>query len=164
MKSLLILRHGKADRPPGVADHERPLKKRGRRDAARIGKLLREEGTVPDRIVSSTAARARETAVLAAEACGHEAAVELSEELYHADPAGALRVLSELYHDDARVLIVGHNPTFEELLERLIGRYERLPTCAVAHVALPIDSWAELDANARGTLVGLWRPKDRERS
>lgn len=162
MKTLLILRHAKADRLLGVADHERPLKKRGRRDAERVGTLLRDERNVPDRIVSSTAVRARETAIVVAEACGHRAAVELSEDLYHAAPGDVLRVLSDLYHDDDRVLIVGHNPTFEELLERFIGRYERLSTAALAHVELPIDAWMELDSRTRGELVNLWRPKEIE--
>lgn len=162
MKTLLILRHAKADHPSGVADHERPLKRRGRRDAERVGTLLRERGLVPDRVVSSTAVRARETAILVADACGHRAAVELSQDLYHAAPGDALRVLSRLYHEDDRVLIVGHNPTFEELLERFIGRHERLSTAALAQVELPIDALMELDARTRGQLIDLWRPKEGE--
>lgn len=164
MKTLLLLRHAKADHPAGVADHERPLKGRGRSDADRLGARLREESLVPQRISSSTALRARETAIRVAEAAGCSVAVELTEELYQAAPGDVLRVLAGLYGDDDRVLVVGHNPTFEELLERLIGHYEHMPTAALAHVRLPIQVWMELDSASCGELVALWRPKELDES
>ena len=62
MKTLLILRHAKSSwKQPELTDHDRPLNKRGCRDAPRIGRLLREQQLVPDRIISSTAERARQT-------------------------------------------------------------------------------------------------------
>jgi phosphohistidine phosphatase SixA len=57
-------------------------------------------------------------------------------------------------------MIVGHNPGLEDLLAHVTGEREALPTAALARIALPIDRWPNLDASTRGTLVGLWRPKE----
>ena len=87
MKTLLILRHAKSDwETPDVADHDRPLNGRGKRDAPRMGRLLRDENLVPDLIISSTAKRARKTAKLVAEASGYEGEIRLAETLYLAGP------------------------------------------------------------------------------
>jgi len=59
----------------------------------------------------------------------------------------------------ATVMIVGHNPGFEELLARMTGEQEEMPTGALAQIVLPIDRWGDLDGSIRGTLVALWRPK-----
>ena len=59
-----------------------------------------------------------------------------------------------------RVLIVGHNPGMEELVELLIGAWQRMPTAALAQIALPIDHWRQLKETATGELVNLWRPKE----
>jgi phosphohistidine phosphatase len=73
MKSILILRHAKSSRKdPDLTDHDRPLNKRGKRDAPRMGRLLRKENLVPDIIISSTAMRARATAQAVAKASGYK--------------------------------------------------------------------------------------------
>jgi phosphohistidine phosphatase len=56
-------------------------------------------------------------------------------------------------------MIVGHNPGLEELLARMTGESEDMPTAALAHIVLPIDRWRDLDGGIRGTLVALWRPR-----
>ncbi len=161
MKTLLILRHAKSSWNDGsLADHDRPLKPRGREDAPRMGALLRAEGLVPDLILSSTAVRARETARLVAEECGFGGDIELREAFYPGDPEDYLQALGELSGDHEIVMVVGHNPGLEELLEALTGEYQRLPTAALARVDLPVASWAELDEEVEGKLIELWRPKE----
>lgn len=161
MKSLLILRHAKSSwKDETLADHDRPLNKRGRRDAPRMGRLLRKEGLVPDRILSSTALRARLTAEAVAAECGCPAPPECLEELYDANPADCLELLRRQPDTLVRVMIVGHNPTLEDLLERLVGEWNRLPTAALAHVSLRVTRWAELKAGTRCRLEALWRPKE----
>lgn len=161
MKTLLILRHAKSSWKDGsLADHERPLKKRGREDAPRMGALLRAEGLVPDLILSSTAARARATARRVADECGFGGELELRETFYPGDPEDYLQALSELSGEHEIVMVVGHNPGLEELLEVLTGEYQRLPTAALARVDLPVASWAELDEEVEGKLIDLWRPKE----
>ena len=87
MKTLLILRHAKSSwKQPGFADHDRPLNRRGNRDAPRVGLLLRRQALTPDLIVSSTAERARATAVQVAESVVYGSPVELDRQLYLAEP------------------------------------------------------------------------------
>ena len=160
MKTLLILRHAKSSwKDTSLADHDRPLNKRGKQDAPRMGKFLREQGLVPDRIISSTAKRARNTAKAVAKVCHCEDKVELTQEFYHAGPGAYLAVLQNVPDDNQRVMVVGHNPGMEALVTHLTGRMETMPTAALAHVALPIEKWDELDYEVQGELLDLWRPK-----
>ncbi len=160
MKQLLILRHAKSSwQDSNLDDHDRPLNRRGQRDAPRMGRLLSDEGMVPDRIVSSTALRARTTAEEVAAAGGYRGAVTLSRELYLASPREFLRLLREVDDACTSVLVVGHNPGMEELVLALTGEDETMPTAALARVDLPIDSWNGLRSGVRGRLVGVWRPK-----
>ena len=157
MKTLLILRHAKSSwKDSSLADHDRPLNKRGKQDALRMGKFLWEQELVPDRIISSTAKRARKTAKAVAKANRREDKVELTQELYHAGPGSYLAVLQNVPDDDHRVMVVGHNPGMEALVTHWsIDR----PTAALAHVGLSIDQWKELDYETQGELLRLWRPK-----
>ena len=160
MKTLLILRHAKSSwKDASLVDHDRPLNKRSKRDALRMGKFLQEQGLVPDRIISSTAKRARKTAKAVAKACYCKDKVELTSEFYHAGPGSYLAVLQNASDDDQRVMVIGHNPGMETLVSHLTGRMETMPTAAVAHIALPIEKWAELDYEVQGKLLDLWRPK-----
>ena len=162
MLSLLILRHAKSSwKHAGLADHDRPLNKRGLRDAPRMGRLLRDEGLLPDLIVSSTAVRALATAELAAQAAGCGADVLRDGRLYLAGPAAIAGVLAEAGGGAERLLVVGHNPGLEELLAALTGRAEPLPTAALAEVRLELTAWSALTAaDTRGRLVNLWRPRE----
>ena len=160
MKTLLVLRHGKSSwKHPGLTDHDRPLNGRGRQDAPRVGRLLREEGLVPDRIVSSTAIRARVTAELVADhaECGRP--VKRNPKLYLADVPELIRVLRKVGGDASRLLVVGHNPGLEELLARLTGYTVVLPTAALVEVRLEVDAWSKLKASTPGRLVNLWHPR-----
>lgn len=161
MKTLLILRHGKSSWANlHLADHDRPLKARGKRDAPRMGRLLREEALTPELIISSTAERALATAELAALACDYEGEIETTRDFYHAAPETYIERLRELPDAVGRVMVVGHNPGMEELVAELTGEEERFPTAALAQVALPIERWLQLDEATEGELVNLWRPKE----
>ena len=160
MNTLLILRHAKSSwKDSSLSDHDRPLNKRGKQDAPRMGKLLLQQDLIPDRIISSTAKRARKTATAVAKACHRQDQVELTSEFYHAGPGAYLAVLQNVSDHDKRVLVVGHNPGMEALVTHLTGKMETMPTAALAHVTLPIEKWAELDYDVQGELLNLWRPK-----
>jgi phosphohistidine phosphatase len=160
MKTLLILRHAKSSwKHEGLPDHDRPLKKRGKRDAKRIGLFLAGEDLVPHCIVSSTAKRARKTAKRVAKACGYAGEILLERDLYNAGPMGYIRVLQDLDDADHRVMVVGHNPGLEVLLEVLTGETRWLPTAALARVDLPIERWDQMREYLDGELVDLWTPK-----
>lgn len=159
MKTLLIVRHAKSDwGHAGLADHDRPLNERGRRDAPRMGARLAERGAVPEVIRSSTALRARTTAAAFAAAFGDDAFVELDETMYATSVEHLLEVITELDDAAGTVMLVGHNPEFSGLVGRLTDEFVELSTCTVAEVRLPVERWADA-TGAMGELVRVDSPK-----
>ena len=108
--TLILLRHAKSEWPDGVADHDRPLTERGRRDAPRTGAWLVEHGRVPDRAAVSTALRTQETYELAAEAFPSSPEVELLDELYAASAGEMLEVVRKTPESVGTLMVVSHNP------------------------------------------------------
>lgn len=161
MKTLLILRHAKSSwKDTEIPDHDRPLNKRGKKDAPRIGRLLRDEDLQPDLIISSTARRARETVEFVAQESGYGADILWIESLYAADPEAYIEVLRNQPDIYGRVMVVGHNPGLEELIAMLTDEWEPLSTGALAEVSLQIERWADLDFDPVGKLVHVWRPRE----
>jgi phosphohistidine phosphatase len=161
MKTLLVLRHAKSSwSEPARGDHERPLNARGRRDAPRMGELVREYGLIPDVVFSSDAVRARLTAEAVAEVARYPGEILLDPRLYMASPADILSLLPTVRENAETVMIVGHNPGLEQLVEQLTGARHDLPTASLAQIGLPIHQWRDLTQSTRGTLLGLWRPED----
>ena len=160
MKTLLILRHAKSSwNHPELSDYDRPLNTRGKRDAPRMGKHLRQEGLIPDRILTSSAKRARKTASKVAKTCGYIGKVEKLDAFYDTVPGVYFETLKALPNKYQRVMVVGHNPTVEQLVNHLTGRVERMPTAALAHIEIPIERWETLGLYTKGVLVNLWTPK-----
>ncbi len=167
MKTLLILRHAKSSwKESELPDHDRPLNKRGRQDAPRMGSLLRAQDLLPDLIISSTAIRAQATAEALIETSGYEGELQLTRAFYAAGPQAFVNVLRQLPDKYGRVMVIGHNPGLEELIEELTGEEESLPTAGLALVMLSIQNWTDLDEVGQdqpaGKLVEIWRPKVRD--
>ena len=161
MKLLSILRHAKSSwKDSSLDDHDRPLNKRGLRDAPRVGEALVELQLLPDTILSSTARRARETALAVAEAAEFPEEIRFTRELYLATPQTYLELLRALPETSAHALVVGHNPGIEDLVAALTGEPEPMPTAALAVVELPIDAWKDLGPPPLGTLRTVWRPRE----
>jgi phosphohistidine phosphatase len=161
MKNLLLMRHAKSSwKDSSLSDHERPLKKRGRRDSKRIARELDKNDLYPHVILSSSATRAKETVEVIVDTLDYENRIIFTDELYMAEPEDFVDVLSDLSDDDDTVLVVGHNPGMEAFLQMIDGEIESLPTAALAHLVLAIDSWQELSLDTMGDLIGLYRPKE----
>lgn len=161
MKTLLLLRHAKSSwSNPGLADIDRPLNKRGKQDAPRIGSLLRELDLIPDLIICSPAVRARKTANAVSIESGYEGEIDINEDYYYGDTEAFIESFYSLPKEIDCVMIVGHNPSLEEFLYDLTGESARMPTSALAQVLLPIDDWFELDICTGGKLINLWRVKE----
>jgi phosphohistidine phosphatase len=163
---LLLLRHAKSDWPD-VADHERPLAKRGRRDAPAVGRWLGAAGYVPDVVVCSTARRTRETwelvsAGLAAAAPGAAPVVRYEPRVYQATVLSLLMLVREFDPAWRTAMIVGHNPAMAELTVGLAasdaGAPYAFPTAAVAVLGLP-GPWAEA-APGEARLVAFTVPAE----
>jgi phosphohistidine phosphatase len=161
MKMLLLLRHAKSSwKDSNIDDHERRLKKRGRKEARKMGRLIAAESLMPEAIVSSSARRCRQTADHIVHHSDYRGEVRLTPELYDADVARLSAVAGKLNDQAARVMLIGHNPGLEEFLESLVGEHTPLGTCALAQVELPIDRWADLSNDTRGTLIKVWEPRE----
>jgi phosphohistidine phosphatase len=119
-RRLVLLRHAKSAWPD-VADHERPLARRGRRDAPVAGGWLRAAGLVPDRVVCSTARRARETWQLAAAELDASPTVRFDQRVYGAAAGELLDLARETAPGARTLLIVGHDPAMQELTVALAG-------------------------------------------
>jgi len=123
---LIVMRHAKSDWDSGAtSDFDRPLARRGERDAPRMGRWLREQRYIPQHIVSSPAARARETTIRVVKELGlQQAAVDWNRALYEADVEDLLEVIANC--DAPTTLLIGHNPGLEALV-RYLARPATLP-------------------------------------
>lgn len=158
-RELLIARHAKSSwKSNAVDDHGRPLNGRGERDAPVVAAALLRAGHWPDRIYSSDAQRTRETWAKMA-AVGPDRPVEYDRRLYLAG-LPEVRAWAADWPDDARrVLVLGHNPGWEEMAARLGGRWQEMTTANVAifrgHGATWLDA---LDGDWQ--LVRWLRPRE----
>jgi phosphohistidine phosphatase len=165
-RELLILRHAKsAWDTDALTDFDRPLAKRGRRDAPRVGRFLRDRGLAPDYVVSSPAERARQTVIAV---CGElgipEGQIHWDPRIYHASQGSLLDVLTDTPAGARRVLITGHNPGLELLVQNLCSHkvpmpadYKLMPTAAVAHLEIHSE-WRDLEGGL-ARLVSLTRAR-----
>ena len=160
MKALYLLRHAKSSwKEPGLQDFERPLNRRGREAAPLVGRFIRKGGLHVDLLLSSPATRARQTAALVKESAGLTAEMLYDERIYEADAGRLLEVVREAAASADALMLVGHNPGMEELLELLTGERQEMPTAALACVSLDVKKWGKVRAGA-GRLEWLVRPKE----
>jgi phosphohistidine phosphatase len=162
MKRLLLLRHAKSSwDDPRLADFDRPLNDRGLRAAPLVGRFIRERKIKPDLVLSSPAERARRTAELITEAAQLSAPTRYDERIYEATVPRLLEVVSQIEDEVEELLLVGHNPGMEELLETLTGERRGMPTAALARIILDVEKWGRLRPGA-GRLELHVRPKELE--
>ena len=144
MKKLLLLRHAKSSwDDPGLADFDRPLNERGRRAAPLMGKFLRNENIGIDLILCSPAQRTRQTIALVTKAARLDAPLRFDERIYEATLDTLVEVVSQIEESAVSVMLVGHNPGLEQLLFYLTGEDERMPTGALAELALDVEKWSK---------------------
>lgn len=151
MKRLTLLRHAKSSwRDPELADFDRPLNKRGKRDAPRMGRRLAQRGFAPDLLLVSPARRARLTAEAIIEQLGIDnSRLIFDERIYMASTEELVQLLRSIADDRQNVLLVGHNPGITDLANYLVdGQIENIPTCSVFSVELQVASWMELERSS----------------
>lgn len=138
------MRHAKSSwKETGLSDSERPLNKRGKRDAPMMGRRLREKGYVCDLLISSPARRARDTAQSVASEIGYDDDIIEYERLYMADIKEYLEVLANIDEKVSALMLVSHDPGTEEFFEHLTGISRHFPTAAYALIKIT-GSWAEI--------------------
>ena len=127
-RTLLVLRHAKSSwKNEGLADHDRPLSSRGKRDAVHMGREIQRRGLVPDLIICSTAKRARSTVKRILREMNADPDIQYNDEIYLGDIFSHLQALSAAPDEARSLMIVGHNPTLEELVHLLTGRDIAMP-------------------------------------
>jgi phosphohistidine phosphatase len=148
MKSLFIVRHAKSSwKDPRLMDHQRPLNKRGKKAAPKMGKRMKKKCVRPDAIVTSDARRALDTADLLVHAMGLPSEViRLNPELYHAPPDGILDIVHHFPDEWNQVMVVGHNPGLTELANWFYPDYiENIPTAGIVKLRFETNAWDRID-------------------
>ena len=172
MRRLMLLRHSKTETDaPSGRDHDRRLDERGCKDAAEMGYWISHNPPFPDQVLVSTAVRARQTWDLAWEAMKDRVPapdVEITDELYGAEPADLLKMVRMASASDPkRLMLVGHNPGMHELALMLTGSGDKagrkalednLPTSGLAILDFDTKDWTDV-AFRRGKLALFISPK-----
>ncbi|MBJ6127790.1 SixA phosphatase family protein [Microvirga splendida] len=166
MLRLLLLRHAKAAWPPGTLDLDRPLAKRGQDAALVMGSYLKKERLEPDLAIVSSARRTQETWERVQPILG-EIEMRPDGRIYEAPVGRLLEVMREVEPGTGTLLLIGHNPGFEELAKHLIGEGDmdsilrlgqKYPTAGLAVIDFELESWGDV-AQKSGRLERFVTPK-----
>ncbi|MBW9114335.1 histidine phosphatase family protein [Rhizobium cauense] len=152
-RRLLLLRHAKSAWPENVDDHDRPLASRGEKAAPLMGRYLAREKLIPDLVLVSSARRTQQTWELVAKKLPPSIAKKDTDELYEASAAKIAAVIQTIDPSIGTLLLIGHNPGFQDLADGLIGAgdpeacidiKEKFPTAALAVIEFDVDRWKQL--------------------
>lgn len=160
MKQLLLLRHAKSSwASPDVEDIDRPLNKRGRRNAVQMGEWIAGNGWEPDHVLCSSSRRTRETW----ERAGLQGSPTFSDAVYLAEPEDLLWQIRDMEAD--RLLVIGHNPGMAVLAHQLANadpehdRFLDFPTASLVVLEFDIESFSEVEPGA-GQVKAFLTPHD----
>ncbi|HEU4934740.1 MAG TPA: histidine phosphatase family protein [Pyrinomonadaceae bacterium] len=160
MRILYLLRHAKSSwNDPTLRDFDRPLKKRGREAAERIGERMASENLHNPLVICSPAVRTRETAEIVLTSANMQIEPRFDERIYEASLGELVQIVREIPDDTEVAIMIGHNPGFEEVLSFLTGEHRRMPTCALAKIGFGDVSWKDVRAG-EGSLEWFIAPKE----
>ncbi|MBI3187426.1 MAG: histidine phosphatase family protein [Gammaproteobacteria bacterium] len=165
MKLLILARHAKSEWGDAtLADFDRSLNERGKRDAPRMARYLQKSGIIPQRIVSSPAKRARKTAKILAEGVGYDVStISYVSDIYDASTDTLMKVIQDFDNRIERYMLVGHNPGMTNLANLLIHNstdaIEHVPTSGIVVLRLDVANWQAIEAH-RASLAGFITPAD----
>lgn len=150
MKKLFLVRHAKSSWDySDLTDFERPLNKRGRRDAPFMARLLAQQGVSPEMIISSPASRAATTARYFCESLNlsfHD--ISLEPKLYEASADDILNVIYGIDNSFKSIMLFSHNPGLTDLADLLLDKpIDNIPTCGIVAIGFNINSWDQISNN-----------------
>jgi len=161
-RRLIVMRHAKSSwNSPAHSDHERPLNGRGRRDAPKIGAALVERGWTPELVLSSDAQRTRETFAGMSEVFPSTVEARYLPSFYHAGLGAAQGELPAVPDQVACLLVLGHNPGWEDLVDWLAGEDIVMKTANAALLSLDLESWSAALQPGKWKLEDVIRPRER---
>jgi phosphohistidine phosphatase len=153
MKTLFLVRHAKSSwDDPALADEDRPLNARGKRDAPKIGKRLAKRHVKVDVILSSPANRALKTARVLADKLDYKLKNIIVDDRLYPGGDDMLEFVRNLGNKSNRVMLVGHHPALSNLAHRLSSDIAHMPTCAVAEFTFKAKMWRDVN---KATLVAV---------
>lgn len=155
-----MIRHAKSSwKDLSLDDFDRPLNKRGQRDAPFMGKVLKKLHVQPDIILSSPALRAKTTAEIIAKKVKYVDEILFIDDIYEASAITLHRVLTKIDDEKGTAFLFAHNPALNELVEEYVGVNENIPTCGVVGIEFDARSWSEIsELNAK--LISFDYPKN----
>jgi phosphohistidine phosphatase len=149
MKELFLVRHAKSSwKDETLSDFERPLNKRGKRDAPFMGKFIKQQGVKPDLFISSPASRTLSTAKIFAEETGYPFGHLLVEpKLYMASRKDIFELIKEIDDLYNSVMVFSHNPGLTDFAVYLGANIDNIPTCGIAAFDVNAESWKMIENN-----------------
>jgi len=162
MRTLTLIRHGKSSwSDSSISDWERPLKERGKKDALLIGYKLQEDGIIPDKIVSSSARRAYDSAKRISECIEYpESEIAITDDIYFATMDQLIQIVQNLNDEWEHVFLFGHNPYFTDFANKFGDKsISNLPTTGVYQISFKCDNWKDI-SESNGKTERLLVPKD----
>lgn len=159
MKKLYIMRHAKSSwKDSTLDDFDRPLNKRGKKDAPLMGSILRKRGVSPDVIISSPASRAKTTAEIVAKEINFTKSIVYDENIYEASVKNLYHILRVISDKKSSVMLFGHNPALNMLVEELVDFNENIPTCGVVEIEFDCKRWSDISYD-NSKLISFDYPK-----
>ena len=162
MKTIILVRHAKSSwKDPSLDDFDRPLNKRGKRNAPLMGKKLKERQIMPDLILSSTAKRARKTAIAVAKAIGYpKKKIKYRDDMYHPSARYLLEMVRNQDDKNETIMLFGHNPDFNDFADMLLEHNPiyNIPTTGIYCIRFDVDNWKKL-REGKGESVFFDYPK-----
>lgn len=159
MKKLYMIRHAKSSwKDMTLEDFERPLNKRGEKNAPEMGDRLKAKKVKPDLILSSPALRAKTTAEIIAKRVKYKDKVVFNEDIYEASAKRLHGILKKIKDEYDTVFLIGHNPGLNMLAEKYVDFYENIPTCGIVEIEFDCERWISIDEE-NASLISFDYPK-----
>jgi len=161
MKSIILFRHGKSDWHADYStDHNRPLNKRGTKSAKLMGKYLANINHLPEKIICSTALRAKETAEIAIKNWNWNSNIEFNKNIYHCSEKLLLSIAKQQSSKLKKICFIGHEPSFSSfIIQSTNSRVVKFPTAAMARIDFATNLWKNIIFR-EGKLIWLIKPKE----
>jgi len=160
MKQLVLIRHAKSSwSDPLLDDFDRPLNKRGLKDAPFMAKILRKKGLNPDLIVSSPSCRTKLTLEFFIKEFDYKGELIFERLVYEAPYQNLLKIIKNIEKKYKTLFLVAHNPSLNNLANFLLGNFEEnIPTCGIVQIDFDVENWSDISKN-NATLICFKYPK-----
>lgn len=163
MKTLYLMRHAKSDwSDPSLSDYNRPLKKRGEKNAPEMGERMKERNVLPDLVISSGANRAFTTAKVVSDSIGYNTkSIVKNDELYFASVHEIVEIVKGTDDSVSSLMLFGHNPGFTDTSNFLVDAFiDNIPTAGYVKIEFEVNNWGEIDQH-KGRLIQFDYPKNK---